>query len=188
VNLVYTGTLGGIRGHDDRALLEALRRLVRDDPDTASRLRVVIAGRLMEAEAAILSAVDLRPIVHLVGALPRFGAVALQRQADALLLVTSHHKSIVHGKLFEYLAAGKPILALAGDNEPARIVRETHTGEVVAPDDADAIERALRRVADRSLPYAPRGVERYTYTEAARRMSAEIELAIARRNGLIVGR
>jgi glycosyltransferase involved in cell wall biosynthesis len=179
VNLVYTGTLGGIRGHDDRALLEALRRIVRDEPDVAGRLRLVIAGRLMDEEASVLR--ELEPVVQLVGALPRTEAIALQRRADALLLVTSHHKSIAHGKLFEYLAAGKPILALAGDNEPARIVRETQTGEVTPPDDPEAIAAALRRVADRALPHAPRGVERYTYESAAKELSAQIELAIARR-------
>jgi siroheme synthase len=45
--------------------------------------------------------------------------------------VTSHHNSIVHGKLSEYLTAGRPILVLAGDSEPAQIARETHTAEVV---------------------------------------------------------
>lgn len=184
VNLVYTGTLGGIRGHDDRALLEALRRLLREDHATASRLRLVIAGRLMDDEASVLRAPDLRPLVQVIGALPRMAAVALQRQADALLLVTSHHKSIVHGKLFEYLTAGRPILALAGDNEPARIVRETQTGEVVPPDDVDAIMRALRRVAERSLTFAPRGIERYTYAALAQRLSAEIESTIRRRSQL----
>lgn len=181
VNLVYTGTLGGVRGHDDRALLEALRRLQRDDRGTASRLRLVVAGRLTNDEATVLGAPDLRGLVHVAGALPRPAAIALQRKADALLLVTSHHKSIAHGKLFEYLAAGRPILALAGDNEPARIVRETQTGEVVPPDDVEAIVQALRRVADRSLTFAPRGVERYTYTAAAQQLSDEIEVAIARR-------
>jgi glycosyltransferase involved in cell wall biosynthesis len=183
VNLVYTGTLGGIRGHDDRALLDALRRLVREEPETVRRLRLVIAGRLMDDEAAVLRAPDLRPIVDLVGALPRLEAIALQRQADALLLVTSHHKSIAHGKLFEYLASGRPILALAGDNEPARIVRATHTGEVADPDDVEAIIQALRRVADRSVRYAPRGLERYTYESAAQTLSEEIEFAIDQRSG-----
>jgi glycosyltransferase involved in cell wall biosynthesis len=177
VNLVYTGTLGGIRGHDDRALLEALRRLAREEPDIP--LRLVIAGRLMDDEARVLNA--LHPIVQLAGALPRAEAVALQRRADALLLITSHHKSIAHGKLFEYLAADKPILALAGDNEPARIVRETRTGEVVAPDDPEAIVAALRRVADRSLPHDPHGLDRYTYESAAQELAAQIEAAIARR-------
>ena len=178
VNLVYTGTLAGVRGHDDRGLLEALRRFVREDPELASRLRLVIAGRLMDHEAKLLAGPELRSLVHIAGALPRPAAVALQRRADALLLVTSHHKSIVTGKLFEYLTAGKPILALAGDNEAARIVRETQTGEVVAPDNVEAIVGALRRVTDRSLAFAPRGAERYTYTAVARQMSEEIETAI----------
>lgn len=181
VNLVYTGTLAGVRGHDDRGLLEALRRLVREDTDTANRLRLVIAGRLMNNEARMLTAPDVRPLVDIVGALARPSAIALQRRADALLLVTSHHKSIVTGKLFEYLTAGRPILALAGDNEAARIVRETQAGEVVAPDDVDAIMGALRRVADRSLAFAPRGVNRYTYTATAEELSDQIEAAIGRR-------
>jgi glycosyltransferase involved in cell wall biosynthesis len=176
-----------VQHHDERGLLEALHRLARDDPDTTARLRMVIAGRLREDEAARLSAPDLQPLVHIAGALPRLEAIALQRQADALLLVTSHHKSIATGKLFEYLTAGVPILALAGDNEAARIVRETQTGEVVAPDDVGAIVEALRRTANRSLAFAPRGVERFTYSASAAILSDEIERAIARRAGRVIG-
>jgi glycosyltransferase involved in cell wall biosynthesis len=178
VNLVYTGTLAGIRGHDDRGLLQALSKLAREDPEAAGRLRLVLAGRLTDREAAVLRAGDLAGMVDIVGALPRPTAIALQRQADALLLVTSHHRSILTGKLFEYLTAGKPILALAGDNEAARIVRETGTGEVVAPDDSDAIAGALRRVVEGSLAYAPRDTERYTYAAAAEDLSEAIERAI----------
>lgn len=178
VNLVYTGTLGGIRGHDDRGLLAALEQIAGERPEIAGRLRLVIAGRLTTAEALVLSAPELASVVQIAGALPRPAAIALQRQADALLLVTSHHKSIAHGKLFEYLAAGRPILALAGDNEPARIIRETRTGDVVAPDDVEGIVSALARVAERRIAYAPRGVERYTYEVVAERLSHEIEVAI----------
>ncbi len=183
VNLVYTGTLAGIRGHDDRGLLAALRRLASEDPDTSRRLRLVIAGRLTDRDTRMLAGDDLAPLIQVVGALPRATAVALQRRGDALLLITSHHRSIAHGKLFEYLAAGRPILALAGDNEPARIVRETQTGEVVDPEDADAIMRALRRVAERSLTFAPRGVERYTSAAATEVLAEQIESAITHRGG-----
>lgn len=182
VNLVYTGTLGGVSVHEDRGLLEALRRLVREEPDTARRLRLIIAGRLLDDEARVLRADDLLPVVEVIGALPRPAAVALQRRADALLLVSSRLTSHASGKLFEYLTASKPILALAGDNEAARILRETGTGEVVAPDDVDGIVAALRRVAERSLTFAPRDLERYTYTAAARRLAEEVEVAIAKRD------
>jgi glycosyltransferase involved in cell wall biosynthesis len=188
VNLVYTGTLAGIRGHDDRGLLAALRRLASEDPDTARRLRLVIAGRLTDRDARMLAGEDLAPLVQVVGALPRPAAVALQRRGDALLLITSHHKSIAHGKLFEYLASGRPILALAGDNEPARIVRETQTGEVVDPEDVEAIMRALRRVAERSLPFSPRGLERFTSEATAEILDGSIEDAISRAQARLRGR
>jgi glycosyltransferase involved in cell wall biosynthesis len=178
VNLVYTGTLAGVRGHDDRALLRALRRVVAERPDTASRLRLVIAGRLTDQEARVFAEPDLAPVVRVLGALDRPTAVALQRRADALLLVTSNHRSIVTGKLFEYLTAGKPVLALAGDNEAARIVRATGAGDVVAPDDVDAIVEALARAVNGSLTYAPHGVEQFTYESAAEVLRERIEAAI----------
>src|SRR4029077_13892214 len=97
--------------------------------------------------------------VEHVGVLDRGAVVAAQREADALLLLTSlrRNASKATGKVFEYLASGHPILALAHDNEAARIIAETGTGVVVPPDDEQAILRALRDLADGRLhrSYAP---------------------------------
>jgi hypothetical protein len=90
-------------------------------------------------ELVALQAPDLAPIVDVIGALPRPAAIARQRGADALLLVTLYHRSMVPGKLFGYLTAATPILAHAGDSEAARIVRETRSGDVVARDGTTAI-------------------------------------------------
>jgi glycosyltransferase involved in cell wall biosynthesis len=56
---------------------------------------------------------------------------------------TSYH---VPGKLFEYLAAGRPILAIAPRGETARIVESTRTGMVVSHDEAGRLSEELRRV------------------------------------------
>jgi glycosyltransferase involved in cell wall biosynthesis len=181
VNLLFTGRLAGVRGQDDRGLFDALLQIAEHEPDVAARLRLVLAGQVSPDRAAILERPELRGLVRMVGALPRPAAVALQRQADALLLVTSHHRSIATGKLSEYLQANRPILALAGDNEAARIVRQTGTGEVVSPDDVAAIMQGLRRVAARSLTYAPRQIDEYTASSAALTLIEEVEKAIATR-------
>ena len=58
--------------------------------------------------------------------LSRGDAIALQRSADVLVLLTS--PTLVWelpGKVFEYFGARRPILALAKDNEAARLVEET---------------------------------------------------------------
>jgi glycosyltransferase involved in cell wall biosynthesis len=181
VNLLYTGSLGGIRGHDDRGLLAGLREISRDQPELAGQLRLVIAGPLTEGERAELTAPDLAPIVRVLGELPRAQALRLQRDADALLLITSRDVSIATGKLYEYLSAGRPILALAGKNEAAAIVAETATGRVVPPDDVSAIRRALAATVSGELSesYEPRGLDPYVYPAPAEALAALIDRVLS---------
>jgi glycosyltransferase involved in cell wall biosynthesis len=184
-SLVYTGTLGSARrGHDTGAFMTALRHIVESEPELAKQLEVVIAGRLTQGEEATFAEPGFRQVVSPVGPLPRSDALALQRQADGLLLITSRHASPASGKLVEYLAAGKPILALADGNEPARIVSETGTGVNVPPDDPPAIVEALRAAIRGELAraYAPRDIERYTHPAPAEELRRQVEAAIARRS------
>jgi glycosyltransferase involved in cell wall biosynthesis len=195
INLVYTGTLtlSGPRGRDPRPLFAAMRRLAAERPAVAARLRVVLAGRLQTGEEQLLASVGLGDAVEHVGSLSRDAAAALQREADALLLLTGPgHASEATGKLFDYLAAGRPILALAHGNVAASIVRQTGTGIAVAPDDPPGIARALEAAVDGTLAaaYEPRELERYIYPRPAEEAAALIEQAIAqraRRMGLVGG-
>jgi glycosyltransferase involved in cell wall biosynthesis len=174
--LVYTGNLSGAWGRDPEPLLRALVQLERE----GSRFRLIHAGGLTTTEQALIEHVGASDLVEHLGTLGRERTHALQRSAKALVLVTSRHASEATGKLFEYLAAGRPIVALAAGNEAARIVRETGTGVAVAPD--DGIVRALRRVESGELEraYTARGVERYTYPAPAESVAELIEQAVAR--------
>ena len=64
---------------------------------------------------------------------------------------------MLSGKVFEYLAAGRPILAVVPpDGAAAELIHETGAGIVVAPDDVPGIGEALRglhaRFVDGGLP------------------------------------
>jgi glycosyltransferase involved in cell wall biosynthesis len=98
-----------------------------------------------------------------------------------LLLLTSDASCEATGKLYEYLASGRPILALATGNEAARIVADTGTGVAIAPRDVEAITAALGRAIDGELEHAynPHGLEPYRYPVPAERMADAIERAIA---------
>ena len=51
---------------------------------------------------------------------------------------------MLSGKVFEYLAAERPILAaVPPDGAAAELIRETGAGVVAAPDDVDALRDAL---------------------------------------------
>lgn len=186
VTLVHTGKLSGPWGRDPASLLEALRRVRADSPATAERLQLVLAGRLDRDERELIESFELGDLVRVLGPLPRAESIALQRRADAVVAITAPDLPWeLPGKLFEYLGSGRPILALAADNEAARIVTETNTGISVPPDDVDAIADAVRRVASGELArsYAPRNLERYTYPGPAERMAGVIEEAIRRHAG-----
>jgi glycosyltransferase involved in cell wall biosynthesis len=131
--LVHTGTLSGTFGRNPEPLLRALAAL-RKEPGVPP-LRFLHAGRLTAADLALLGRSGAAEAFEHVGTLDRATALALQRSADALVLVTARNVGELPGKLFEYLAAGRPIVALAAGNEAARVVEETRTGVAVAPDD-----------------------------------------------------
>jgi glycosyltransferase involved in cell wall biosynthesis len=183
VTLAYTGSLAGSGGRDPRTLIDALRTLKDQERDLADRFELVIAGQPGPDDERLIAEAAVGDLVRHLGRVPRAEAIALQRGADALLLLTSAAGPEAPAKLFEYLASGRPILTLTGASEAARIVRETGTGEIVPADDRDAIVGALRDVLSGRLAerYAPRGLDLFVYPEPARRMADAIELAIQRR-------
>lgn len=179
VSLVYTGRFGSY-GRDPQPLIHALGKLAREHPDAAGRLELVIAGPLTDAERSLMSA-DISPArIVLAGSLPRDRALALQREADALLLIAQAARSqLPNFKLFEYLAAGRPMLALAAGTEAGRIVSEVGAGEPVRADDEIAIVEALRHLASGELASpAPGAADAYTYPALAERMAAAIESVV----------
>jgi len=180
VSLLYTGRFGSY-GRDPAPLVRALRDLAASEPGIAGRLELAIAGPVTDAELRLLGS-DVSPArISLLGALPRADALRLQRRADALLLLAARERSqLANLKLFEYLAAGRPILALAAGTEAGRIVLETGAGEVVPSSDVAAIREALRRAAAGDLtPPDPSALTRYSYPAAAERMAAAVEQAIS---------
>ncbi len=192
VTLVHTGVFNGPRsrgplGRDPRGLLEALRDVNAGAVHGGRRVRLVLAGRERLEDREIVAAAGLGDAVVHVGLLDRAGAVALQRSADAVLLVTGAGSSEATGKLFEYLASGRPILALAAGNEAARIVAESGCGVAVAPGDVPAIERALRALAAGTLERSvdPAALERYVYPGPARAALELVEEAIDARRAAV---
>jgi glycosyltransferase involved in cell wall biosynthesis len=179
-SLVYTGRFGSY-GRDPGPLVEALATLAREQPQVAERLELVIAGPLTEDERRLLST-DVSPArIVLRGSLDRVQALALQRGADALLLLASRARSqLLNIKLFEYLAAGRPIMALARGTEAGRVAAELGA-EVVEADDVAAIRGALSRLAAGELrPPRPDAVRAFTYPAPAERMVEAVEAAIER--------
>lgn len=147
--LTYTGAFSGSsQGRSADALFAAAGQILRDDPDTP--LRIEIVGPASEGERTLAPAYGVGSIVSFIPPVPRLGAYQHQLDADALLLVTvTGVRSVATSKLYDYIGAGRPILALAQGNAAAATVERFGIGLTVPPDDPGAIATALQEMMRR---------------------------------------
>jgi glycosyltransferase involved in cell wall biosynthesis len=180
ISLLYTGRFGSY-GRDPAPLVEGLVRLARSSPAAAGRIEVAIAGPLQPAERELFERPALQPIrISLLGSLSRDVSLALQREADALLLLAQPTRSqLVNFKLFEYLAAGVPILALALGTEAGRIAADAGIEPIVPANDPEAIATALASLIDGRIDAPdPQATSRYRYPAAAEAMATVLAGAV----------
>jgi glycosyltransferase involved in cell wall biosynthesis len=138
--LVYAGNFYGARS--PRYFLQALEGLLRQGEISADQIRVRVIGRLSDP----LDWPGWQDLLECPGYLDHRDALAELQLADCLLLIipAEHGLQCYTGKLFEYVASEKPILALVPPaGVAAQIIQESQTGIVVPPDDVPAIRAAL---------------------------------------------
>jgi glycosyltransferase involved in cell wall biosynthesis len=138
--ITHTGSFFGKR--DPRPFLTALERSGLDD------VVVRFLGDFRSADREWAEARGLGSRLELIPYAPRRRSLELQRDSDALLLLIpdagGRGRGVLSGKVFEYLAAERPILALVPpDGAAAALIRETAAGVVAAPDDVEAAAAAL---------------------------------------------
>jgi glycosyltransferase involved in cell wall biosynthesis len=97
-----------------------------------SQIETRFVGRVSDGESATLE--NRLSHVNDIGFLPQAAALKYMEDTDYLLLTMTNDIS-VPGKLFEYMATGKPILAVAAaGSEVDQILQETGAGVAAAPD------------------------------------------------------
>lgn len=184
-SIVFTGRLAFSRTTPE-PLLDAVRVLRRTRPELAERLEIVFAGPLTGEERERMEHPDVCDCVQALGNLERPDALALQRAADALVLVTpaARPRTVATVKLYEYIAAGRPILVLGEQSAAADTVRDAGVGLATSLDDPERIAQAIARMMeDDWTPAAPEVRERYGYPAIARALADELTALCARDDG-----
>lgn len=106
-----------------------------------SRIETRFIGRVVDTERHTFE--NRKSRIQLLGFLPHAEAIRHTAETDYLLL-TITHDFMLPGKLFEYLATGKPVLALSPKGgEVDRLLAETRGGVCAAHDDPAAIRAML---------------------------------------------
>jgi glycosyltransferase involved in cell wall biosynthesis len=153
--ITHAGSFFGKR--DPRPFLQAFH-------DSGLDAVARFVGDFRSSDREWADALELGDRLQLVEYAPRAESLRLQRDSEALLLLVpdadGRGKGVLSGKVFEYIAAGRPILAVVPpDGAAADLIRETRAGMVVAPDDVDGIRAALEGLHARFLDGGLSGVE-----------------------------
>jgi glycosyltransferase involved in cell wall biosynthesis len=140
--IVNTGSFGLSRSTTDpMVFFDAVARL---PVDVRSRLEVLLIGNLLEREQKAVEERGLGDVVHILSPVPKKEALGYQLSADALLLMIGSDLSVATTKLFEYLVARRPILAVGLEGAAAcRIIRAAGAGMQLPPDDPDSMATVL---------------------------------------------
>lgn len=111
------------------------------------KLKIRLVGNVDASVMQSLTSTGLDRLVEQVPYCPHHEAVQYMKGSGALLLPINRvfsAKGIVTGKLFEYLAAGKPIIGIGpSDGDAANIIDETMAGKMIDYENDDAMSHYL---------------------------------------------
>lgn len=188
-HLVHSGTLYPGPDRDPAALLEAVASL-RARGRLPERFRLTLrATGFDERYRPVIDRLRLGAYVELAPPLPYHEALREVLDADGLLLIQGHTSNpAIPAKAYEYLRAGRPILALVdAGGETSALLRRVSVGTLVPPDDHAGIERALDEFLHRPQRQPARVLSaqesaRFTRRERVRDFAALLErVAMPRR-------
>src|SRR5438874_2683839 len=139
--------IGAAGKRDPRPFLTALAE---SGLDVVARF----VGDFRSADREWAEGLDLGDRLELHAYVPRRRSLELQRDSDALLLLIpeagGRGKGVLSGKVFEYLAAERPILAaVPPDGAAAKLLAQTGAAVIAPPDDSAALRAALEELHGR---------------------------------------
>ncbi|HEA31336.1 MAG TPA: glycosyl transferase family 1 [Leeuwenhoekiella sp.] len=116
-SLSHIGSL--LEKRNPLVLWKVLGDLKKEDATFGKALKINLAGRVSEAVIQAIKNQGLEENLELLGYVTHKEALQLQRKSQILLLIeidSPETKAIIPGKVFEYMAARRPILAIGPEN------------------------------------------------------------------------
>jgi glycosyltransferase involved in cell wall biosynthesis len=141
--IAFTGSLYGLR--TSKHFLIALKELIGEDGEIKSKIQVVFAGFPNKQTTDFVNKLGLQGVIKFLGYVPHQESLKLMVDSDCLLLIIAPEEPYSYtGKLFEYLGAKRPILALIPPQGIAgNLIRSTKAGIIISPKDVNSIKQAI---------------------------------------------
>lgn len=175
--IAHVGTL--VRTRNPTSLWEAIDSLGKSRNDLKQHLRLRLTGKVDISVKTAITDSELDDVTDYVDYLSHDKVVLEQMNATILLLVlndTPNSKGILTGKLFEYMASGRPILAIGPvDGDAAAILKESGSGVCFDFNDVNGIKNYLTDMYDKflsgTLPSNSKSIDKWSRLELTHQLS-----------------
>jgi hypothetical protein len=141
-NIVYTGILSPKSDIDN--LWEAISILAKENDTFSNYLKIKLIGNIDGSIVNDIKKYNLDKYTEIISSVPHAEAINAQQEASILLLIiprSASAKSIITGKIFEYFAAGRPILGIGPtDGDAAMILGNSDYAKMIDWDDIEGIK------------------------------------------------
>ncbi len=179
-SIVHVGSL--LSGRNPEVFWKVLSEITTENESFAKDLKIKLVGAVSKGVLESIYDYGLQENCDIVGYVSHMQALQLQHNAQVLLLLEMNRpetRAIIPGKLFEYLAAERPILALGPkDSDVIEIISETNSGYFFTYDDeAQLREQILSYYEDYksgNLTIDSQHISKYSRRELTKEMAEVI--------------
>ena len=144
----YIGTLSEAYPLD--GFLKALSSL----RNHGTKVNLKFIGSVSQGRKDLIHSIISAEDVQFISYVDHSSAIKYMNESSALLLIIPNHssnKSILTGKLFEYIASGKPIICLGPrDGDAAEIIEKSSSGMTFGYDDSDHIFSFIEEIRNKT--------------------------------------
>jgi hypothetical protein len=176
--LAHIGSL--LSERNPMILWQVLAELIREKPGFADHFELKLIGTVSNDILLVLQSYDLGPFVNFLGYISHHEAIKHQKRSQVLLLIEINSvetKSIIPGKIFEYMVSGRPIIGIGPTGSDfAGILAETHTGVFIDYSEKEKLKQTIleyyNQYLDGSLTVDAAGVEQYSRKNLTAKLAA----------------
>jgi glycosyltransferase involved in cell wall biosynthesis len=151
-------------------LWEVLSELVNEIADFKLHFQLKLIGKVSQEILDTITRYNLQDYVLNLGYVSHQEALEHQRKSQVLLLIeidSPETKSIIPGKVFEYLVSERPIIAIGPEGSDfAEIITSTNTGVFFTYDEKDKLKKTISSYfelyLDNKLKVYPVGLQQYS--------------------------
>ncbi|HUH25422.1 MAG TPA: glycosyltransferase family 4 protein [Flavobacterium sp.] len=127
-----------------RILWKALKELLKENESFRNDFQLQFIGKVSPEIIDTIKEFKLDSYLNVVGYVSHTDALRYQRSSQVLLLIeidSYETQGIIPGKLFEYMSAERPVLAIGPEeSDIAKILKDTNTGKYFNYDDLEEVK------------------------------------------------